>query len=61
MITFLFGLFTTGILSSSDRGDHCAATKLLFDTTDAGGVFSDSDSELSAEPDDDILQNNAEY
>ena len=58
IVTFFFGLFATGILSSSDRGDYCAATELLFDTSDAVGVFSDSDSGLSAEPDDDILLNN---
>ena len=44
--------------SRLDRGDHCVATELLFDTTDAGGLFSDSDTELPAEPDDDILPNN---
>ena len=61
MVTFFFGLFATGILSSSDRGDHHAATELLFDSTDAGGEFSDSNTELSAEPDGDILQTLAEY
>ena len=28
VVTFFFGLFATGILSSSDRGDHCATTEL---------------------------------
>ena len=30
----------------------------IFDNTDAGGGFSDSDAELSAEPHDNILPNN---
>ena len=58
VVTFFFGLFATEILSSSDRANHCVAIELLFDTTDTGGVFSDSDTELSAEPDDEILPNN---
>ena len=33
-VVTLFGLFTTGILSSSDRGDHCTTGGLLFDAGD---------------------------
>ena len=47
-----------GILSNSDRSDCCEATEFLFDTTDAGGGLSDSDAELSAEPDGEVLSNN---
>ena len=41
LVTFFFGLFATGILSNSDRGDHYAATDLLFDVIDAGGKLPD--------------------
>ena len=34
----------------SDRGDCCAAAKLLFDITGAGGGLPDSNAALSAEP-----------
>ena len=44
-----------GLSSNSGRGDRSAASKLLFHTTDAVGG---SNTQLSAEPDGDILPDN---